>query len=489
MNVKYGFWILFVPLILAAQTGVSYDDYFIDRTMRIDYYHTGNHEQAWLTLDQIYKEGQWAGSLNHLIDPFNNGNYYVKIYDQKSAKLIYSKGFNSYFGEYQTTAKAKEGVKRTFHESAIIPFPKNRIVFAVHERDRENRLREVFRTVIDPNQTDAIIEEKPDAGVQTFDVVNNGHPHNHVDLAIIAEGYTAKEKNKAIKDFRHFSNILLSKEPFAAHQDKFNIRGVYAPSLQSGCDEPTHGVYKNTVLNTTFNSMGSPRYLLTEDNRNLHDVVAHVPYDALLSMVNQERYGGGGIYNFYLTFTSDSEWRDYVMVHEFGHSFAGLADEYYSSATAYDDFYPKNLEPLEPNITALHDHDDLKWKSLWEDGVPVPTPWPKDAYDSLDAAYQKQRQRLNTEIARMQREGASQESIDIKKIKAAKLSQHIQSRLDSILHNSRYYDRVGAFEGAGYVSDGMYRPMMDCIMFSKGDKPFCKVCRQAIERVIRFYSE
>ncbi|MEJ2614144.1 MAG: M64 family metallopeptidase [Ignavibacteriaceae bacterium] len=248
-------------------------------------------------------------------------------------------------------------------------------------------------------------------------------------------------------------------------------------------------MYKNTVLNSTFNSLGSERYLLTEDNKVMRNMAAHVPYDAIYIMVNHKRYGGGGIYNFFCTFISDNQWSSYIFLHEFGHSFAGLADEYYTSDVAYNDFYPKGIEPVEPNITALLNSPKVKWKNLITPGIQIPTPWEKAEYDSVDLKWQAKRRELNNKIAELKKKKAPQEQIKKAEEEYNQKDKMHANWVDSYLSESKYAGKVGAFEGAGYASKGLYRPMLDCIMFSKGAKPFCKVCEEAIIKVINFYSE
>jgi hypothetical protein len=471
-----------------AESQDMFDRYFIDKTMRIDYFHIGDAQEELVTLDQVYEYGIWAGSVRNLIDPFDNGRYYAKVYDLASGELIFSRGFDSYFGEYKTTGKALEGVKRTYHESVLLPYPKNKIKFSLEVRDRENELQPLFSQEIDP----AGVEVKKDLliqGVKVYELRKNGDSHDKVDLAIIAEGYTLQEEQKLEKDFHRFTEVFFSHEPYKSHADRFNIYGVFNPSEESGCDEPRRGVFKNTALDTTFNSLGSERYLLTENNCALRDTAAHVPYDALYIMVNQNRYGGGGIYNLYCTFTADNQWYRYLFLHEFGHSFAGLADEYYTSSVAYNDFYPHGVEPTEPNITALLDPDNLKWKDLVSEGVRVPTPWEKEAFDEMDLAYQKVRTELNDRIAAMKRSNAPPGEIAKVEEESDRMSQEHAEKVDAYLAQSRFSGKVGAFEGAGYSAEGLYRPMLDCLMFTKGNKPFCKVCEAAVIRIIRFFSE
>jgi hypothetical protein len=317
----------------------------------------------------------------------------------------------------------------------------------------------------------------------------SGHPHNKVDVAIIAEGYTHQEEEKLQKDFERFAEVFFSQEPYKSYANRFNIYGVFNPSEESGCDEPRMGTFKNTALGATFNSLGSERYLLTEDNKSLRDVAAHVPYDALYIMVNHKRYGGGGIYNLYCTFTADNQWYKYLFLHEFGHSFVGLGDEYYTSSVAYNDFYPRGIEPNEPNITALLDPENLKWKEYLSPGINIPTLWEKEAFDKMDLAYQKIRTEINDKIAEMKRNQVFPEKIAETEQESEQLSKEHADKVDAYLAKSTYFGKIGAFEGAGYSAQGLYRPMLDCLMFTKGDKPFCKVCEMAVIRVIEFYSD
>ncbi len=474
---------------LSAQNFDKFDNFFVDKTMRIDYFHVGDAQTEIITLDQIYKYGIWAGSRVHLIDDFNVGRYYVKIYDKNSEELIYSKGFDSYFGEYKTSTAAIDGIKKTFHESALIPYPKEKIIFTLERRDKKNKLNEFFRREIDPEDVNIRRDDLVDLSVMVFETDKNGDPHERVDVAIIAEGYTRLDKDKFLADLGYFQDVFFSQEPFKSNEYKFNIYGVFKPSAESGVDEPKAGIFKNTVLNSTFNSLGSERYLLTEDNKSLRDIAANVPYDAIYIMVNSNRYGGGGIYNLFSTFTSDNQWKDFVFLHEFGHSFAGLADEYYTSSTAYNDFYPQGVEPLEANITALLDPQNLKWKEFVNDETEIPTPWEKAGYDSMDYKWQKESRVLKDKITELKKNLAPEEEIiDAEQEYDLKDKLHAD-KVDSYMRNSKYFGIVGAFEGAGYVSEGLYRPTLDCIMFSKGVKPFGKVCEQAIRNVIDFYTE
>lgn len=470
-----------------AQDAV-FDATFIDRTMRIDYFHTGDAEQELAALDRVYEQGIWAGSRLRLTDRFDNGRYCAKVYDAANGALIFSKGFDSYFGEYKTTAQALKGVKRTYHESVLIPYPKKPVRFELEVRDRKNVLHSFFSQEIDPESV-SIVKEKLIPRVQVLTIIENGDPQAKVDIAIVAEGYSIAEEDKLRRDLERAAGVLLSQEPYKSFHQRFNVLGVFLPSAESGCDEPRHGLYRNTALGATFNSLGSERYLLTEDNRMLRDIAAHVPYDALVIMVNHKRYGGGGIYNLYCTFTTDNQWHAYLFLHEFGHSFTGLADEYYTSSVAYNEFYPQGVEPVEANITALVDPESLKWKNLVSRDVELPSPWEKADFDRMDMDYQKVRQEVNERIAKLKREGAPSAEVEKAEEESERLSLEHAEKMDAYLAASRFRGKVGAFEGAGYSSRGLYRPMVDCLMFTKGRKPYCRVCEQAIIRVIKHYTE
>lgn len=481
-------FMILLSTFIYSQQSVNFSDYFLDRTMRIDYYHIGNAEEEIITIDKIYMGGIWAGSKKNLIDNFNNGRYYVKVYDLNSKKLIFSKGFDSYFGEYKTTDSAIKGKKRTYHETVLIPFPKNKVKIEFEVRGKDFNLKQFFSEIIDP-QDIFIIKESPRKDFEVIEVLKNGNPENTVDMVIVAEGYTKDEREKLLKDLEKFKRAFFSQEPYKSLMNKFNINCVFKPSEESGCDEPSHGVFKNTSIGTTFDSLTLERYLLTEDNKTLRDIAGVVPYDTLLIMVNHKRYGGGGIYNLFCVFTSDNQWFEYLLLHEFGHSFAGLADEYYTSIVAYNEFYPKGIEPTEPNITALLDPENLKWKNLLSKDIEIPTPWEKEEFEKIDIELQKIRNELNSKIAKMKREKAPEFEIRRLEKEAEKLSFEHAKKIDEFLQKSKYVGKVGAFQGAGYSAKGLYRPMIDCIMFSKGKKPYCRVCEKAIRDVIDFLSQ
>jgi hypothetical protein len=444
------FFAVFLFLVVSVQVNAEFRDYFADKTMRIDYFHTADKTSEFITLDRIYLQGAgagtWAGNPDALIDPFNRGGYCIKVYDGASGQLLFSQGFDSYCGEYITTDQAARGIKRTYHETALIPYPMNKIKFTLERRDKQNQLHPIFAQAIDPASID-IYKEPLIEGVKVFEILKNGASHKKVDLAFVAEGYTRAEEKKFKQDLETITKILFGQEPYKSYKSDFNVYGVFKPSQESGVDEPNHGIYKSTAVGASFNALGLYRYMLTEENRALQNIAAHVPYDVLAVMVNTQRYGGGGIYNTYCLFSLNEEWSAYLFLHEFGHAFAGLGDEYYASEVAYNEFYAQGVEPTEPNITALLDPKHLKWNRLVSKGTPLPTPWEKEKYDQMEAAQ-----------------------------KSAHLAK------------SEYQGKVGAFEGAGYSSKGLYRPMVNCIMFSRGNIPYCRVCENAIIEMIRHYT-
>jgi hypothetical protein len=479
-------------IVLAVAAGASpaaFDDYFVDKTMRIDYHHTGDAKTEIVSIDRIYEYGTWAGSLKNLVDDLNYGAYYHKIYDAASGELIYSRGFDSYFKEYQTSGSGQEGIIKTFHETAIVPVPKVKIIFTLDKRQKEGGFKEVFRKEIDPKDVMIIRDEGPDASVLVVKSLYNGDPHVKADIAIIAEGYTTEDEKKFRDDLKRFTETFFKEDPCKSHKHLFNIYGVFKPSLQSGIDEPRHGSFRNSAASATFNSMGSERYVLTEDNKALRDIARHVPYDALYIMINHHRYGGGGIYNFYCTFTANNQWSEYLMVHEFGHSFFGLADEYYTSSVAYEDFYPPGYEPAEANITAALDPDNIKWKHLLTEDIVVPTPWEKEDYDEMAAEWRVLRKELNDRVAELRRNGAPEEEVKAAEEEYSRRDLEHAMKAHEYLKSSKFVGKVGVFEGAGYANKGMYRPMIDCIMFTKAQKKFCIVCEEAMIQIITWYSE
>ncbi len=466
----------------AGQPG-GYAADFTARTMRVDFVHFGDAASESLAVVRILREGEWPGSRVHLVDATNLGAYKAEVWTADGGRLLWSYGFASAFGEYRTTAAAKRGVRKAYEQSVRFPWPRRPVRLVLLRRERDGTYRTMLGTAIDPGDP-SIVREGPAGDALVVRPARVAEIHRAVDVVILGEGYTRAQADEYRKDLARFTRVLLGQEPYRSLRSRINVWGVLPYSEEAGCDEPGRGVWRRTALDLHFDALGSPRYLLTQDNRAVRDAAARVPYDTIVIMVNHDRYGGGGIYNLYCTFTAHNRWSAYLFLHELGHSFAGLADEYFSSATAYEDFYPRGVEPPEPNITALLDPSHLKWRDLVSPGTPIPTPWNKAAYERVENAYQKRRQEMNRKIARAMRGGAPDREIVRLRRRADRLAEENARRVRALFARERYAGKVGAFEGAGYAASGLYRPMLDCIMFSRGKKPYCKVCERAIRRMI-----
>ncbi len=471
-----------VPLLAG-----TFDEHFEDATLRVDFYQYGDGQAEHMALDRLIRQGQWAGPIRHLIDPHPYGYYVVRISAGDGDAPLFEHGFDSYFGEYRLTGPALGGVSRVYHETVLLPFPRHEVQVTLTTRPVGGPEELLLEFTVDPSAVE-IARDRPTPATTVVDGHIAGDPKKCLDIAFIGEGYSETEIEVFRADVTRFTKLMLSQEPFASSKDHINIRGVFHPSFDSGVDEPTKGAWRATALDASFNSFGSPRYLLTEANRSLRDIAANVPYDTLVIMVNHDRYGGGGLYNRFCTFTAHGPFAGYLLMHEFGHSFGGLADEYYTSSTAYNDFYPQDVEPIAPNITALLDPDNVKWADLVTMNTQLPTPWDKTQYDTADLAYQEKRRELNAGIAEAARSGVS--TAKIERLQKAE-DRHALDRaaaVDAFMKASGLVGTVGAFEGAGYVSKGLYRPSIDCLMFSRGVKDLCPVCRRAVDSRIKVYT-
>jgi hypothetical protein len=419
-------------LYIASGTGLhaqepAFDDYFLAKTLRVDYLLGGNDQEENVFLWQMKQEPNYGGPTAHLIDADSAGTYRYAVYDSASGKLIFSKGFCTLYQEWRGTAEAKK-VRKAYPMSAVMPFPKQTVLFTIDLSEyATGKFKRLFSMYIDPS--DYFILHEPITPYKTKKIVDNGDPAVKVDIVFLAEGYMKKEMKKFRRDAKRMAAYMLSVKPYSEYADRFNFYMVESPSVSSGVEIPGKDIYMNTSINSSFYTFDMDRYLTTADTWGMYDIAANAPYDAIIVLDNSTRYGGGGFYNHYCQSTVDHSLSNIVCVHEFGHSLGGLADEYYMSEITYSDFYNLKVEPWEPNITTNVDFG-RKWKSMISQGTPVPTP----------------------------REG-------------------------------QYKDVVGMFEGGGYVSKGVYSPMMDCRMKSNEAPGYCPVCREALIRRIRFYSE
>lgn len=420
------YFLLFTLLPVVSFTQINFDQYFENKTLRLDYFHTGNETEDSYSFDEMIEEPFWGGSKVNLLDKFDYGKYKFIVKDYQSGKEIYSRTYATLFSEWQTTDEAKQTIK-SFSETIVFPYPKNPVVVEFYSRDKKNVLHKKFEYTVDPNNY--FIKTERTYDLNRFEVLKSADSDKAVDIVIIPDGYKMDEMDKFKKDCEKFAGYLFNASPYKENRNKFNIWGIEAPSQESGTDIPAENIWKNTLVNSQFYMFDLDRYLMTRDNKTLRHIASNAPYDQIFILVNTKKYGGGAIYNHYSVCVSDNNFSEYIFTHEFGHGFAGLGDEYYSSDVAYNEFYPLDVEPLDPNLTTLVNFD-VKWKDMIDNDTPVPTPPIRE-----------------------------------------------------------YKNDVGVYEGGGYVAEGVYRPMQDCSMKSISVDNFCPVCKRAIERMINFYSE
>lgn len=452
----------------------DYDATFTRDTMRIDYFHTGGPAAPeTLSLDRVLNDGAWPGSRTQLVDPTGLGAYVFEARDTASGTLIYSRGFSSIYGEWETTGEQKTA-HRTFHESVRMPWPKRPIAVTLKKRHADGAFRSIWTVDIDPasrfvNRAPAA----PHAG-RVWTVFENGPPSQKVDLLIVGEGYTSAEMPKFRRDVERLLPAVFGEEPFKSRRSEFNVRALELPSAQSGIHRPNAGMFRRTPLSAEYNIFDSERYVLTLDNRALRDAAAAAPYEFIEILVNEKTYGGGGIFNAQATASVDSAFSPYVFVHEFGHHFAALADEYYTSPAVYAAASGAKIEPWEPNVTALHDPAAVKWRARVTPGTALPTPWPKAEFEAYERGIQSRRVKLRAD----KRPEAEMTA----------LFKEEAEGVEKIFDRSPVRTVVGAFEGGNYEATGYFRPQLQCLMFDRVS-PFCGVCSDAIVEIIELYSK
>jgi hypothetical protein len=442
-------------------------------TMRVDYYHTGNSKAEQFSLDRIVIEPlPWPGHPKKTIDDTNLGKYFFEVVDAESGTVLYSRGFSSIYGEWETTAEAT-GINRTFSESLRFPAVERAARVVVKKRDAKQVFQPIWTLRVDPRDKFIVRESSaaPAGALMRLHVA--GDPTEKLDLLILGDGYTASERGKFERDARRLTRVLFETSPFKERQRDINVWGLVPAAAQSGVSRPSQGIYRRSPVGATYDAFDSERYILTFDNRAFRDLAANAPYDVVEILTNSATYGGGGIYGLYSTVAADSVWAPYVFIHEFGHHLAALADEYYTSDVAYLPATHR-IEPWEPNVTALIDPANLKWKDLATPGVALPTPWPKEQFEQYSRATQERRRAI--------RAGNRPES------EMDALFREQMAHDTALLGTGPHADVVGAFEGANYEARGFFRPEADCIMFTRDQVPFCAVCRRAIERVLDLYS-
>ena len=408
-------------LISGGMKAQNFDEYFSEKTLRVDYLFNGNAQQQTISLDELVSLPGWAGR-RHSLNQFplaGNGNIVMK--DKESGKVIYRTSFSSLFQEWLGEDEAKH-VTRGFENSFLLPYPKHPAIVTIQLMDAYHKPCASLTHEINPK--DILIHQRGTTRITPHRyLLQSGPSDKCIDIAIMAEGYTADEMNLFYKDAQEACDAIFAHEPFKHMKNKFNIVAVESVSQDSGVSIPRNNEWKSTAVNSHFDTFYSDRYLTTRSVKAMHNWLAGIPYD--------DTYGGGGIFNAYLLTTAHHAMFKPVVVHEFGHSFGGLADEY-AYDTAPSPLYPYTVEPWEPNITTLVDFKS-KWEDLIPENTPIPTPIETDS--------------------------------------------------------TTIYTKVGVYEGGGYTLKGIYRPTTECRMKINEAPCFCPVCERALEKLILFYTE
>ena len=401
----------------------DHNKWFTGRRLRLDITFEGNADECSVTGILFAKEPLMGGAPESLIDTFRYGEMIVEARDSVSGKLIFSRGFSTLFQEWQTTDRAKENTRK-FTEIQAIPFPGNTLRIDLLQR-KGIHFVPLNTTYFNPSFT-AYRNSMPPKEVETNLFRSAADSLYAMNLVFLSEGYTPEEQTQFYEHVDALVTSMLQTEPYAELKDYLNVYTVYLPSRESGADDPSNNRIVATALDCSFNTFGSERYLTSSRPQKIFDLASGTPWDQLIVLVNTEKYGGGAIYNSCTFVSAGSEHAGFLLLHEFAHAFAALADEYYTSSVAYSDYFDLNTEPYQPNITTLVDFSH-KWANLIHDTVPVPTP-----------------------------------------------------------DTSLYDGVVGVYEGAGYSAKGIYRPCRTCIMKSRSTKYFCPVCRKSIAEMLRF---
>lgn len=440
------------------------------RTLRVDLQHSGDAKADRYALERVVLEPlPWPGNPARPLDDTNRGWQKFEVADAATGKLLYSRGYSTVFNEWYTTEEG-EGAQRSFQESLRFPMPDSPVKVTLYQRDARNAFARTWSVTIDPASPEIQRGVLP-LPVQPVAIRHNGNPSGKVDLLLLGDGYTAAEMDKFQSRARALADHLFTVSPFKERAADFNVWALAVPVPESGISRPAAGVQRASSTGASYGAFGMERLILTLDNRAFRELAQHAPYDVVAIVANTQAYGGGGIFGQFSTVAADNAFRDYLFVHEFGHHFAGLADEYYTSPIAYASNDPPTVEPWEPNVTALLDPVKPKWSR--GEATPVPTPWPKAAFEAKQRDVQARR-------AKLRADGRPEAEMDA-------LLNASQAYTDQLFADARYRDEVGAFQGAYYSADWYYRPQLQCTMFTRVDA-FCAVCRHAIEETIDLYS-
>jgi hypothetical protein len=440
-------------------------------TLRVDLQHSGDATAEHYALERVVVEPlEWPGNPDRPIDDTNRGANKFEVVDPGSGKVLYSRGYSTIFGEWRTTEEAA-GMQRSFQESLRFPTPDKPVIVRVYGRDAANAFAKSYEVRIDPAALEVERAHRP-APSQPIAIRRNGDPAHKVDLLLLGDGYTQAELGKFEADARRLADALFAQSPFKERASDFNVWALTVPVPESGVSRPSTGIHRASAVGLRYDIFGSERYALSLDNRAWRELAQYAPYDAVEIVFNGITYGGGGIFGQFSTVAADNDWADYLMVHEFGHHFAGLADEYYTSPVSYAATQAR-IEPWEPNVTALVDPANVKWSRLVSPATPLPTPWPKAAFEDYERGIQARRSQL-----RKDRRPESEMTA---------LFREEAAHVAEIFAGSPHLQAVGAFEGANYEATGYYRPQQQCLMFDRVS-PFCAVCRASIETIVDLYS-
>lgn len=405
---------------------VSFNEKFNPKTLRVDFVLAGDDNDTHAYLTQLIEEPHWGGRQANLDTSLRLGDFLMILKDVKTGVTIYEEGFATLFEEWQDTEEATR-IQRSFLNSIVMPYPKEDAQLFVLKRKDGLFTDTLMRLPIFPEGKEIVKATLPAFYVDTL--VNSCAPEHALDIVVLAEGFKKEEMDDFYASSQELVDALFSSAVFFENKERINIYAVGVISEDSGVDEPLEGVWKNTYFNASFNTLYSARYLMVSDLQKVRDAAALVPYDQIYIITNTERYGGGGIYNFYSTCSAHGRSNQKVLIHEFGHGFAALADEYFYDDNMLIDYIDTLREPWQTNITTLVDFES-KWADMLPEGTIVPT--------SLDKADD---------------------------------------------------NPLGAFEGAAYVSKGVYRPSVDCRMKTNKAPDFCPVCKRSIQRVLDFITE
>lgn len=421
--------ILFLLCLIAVSSTRAqvFADHFADKTLRVDYIFNGNASGQAICLDGLSALPTWAGRKHHLAELPLQGNGQIIMRNAASGKTIYTTSFSSLFQEWLETDEARN-VTKGFENTFLLPYPLQPVEIEITLLDPRRNVRASMKHIVHPN--DVLIEQKGNSHITPHKyLLHNDSPEKCIDVAILAEGYTLQEMQTFYEDADIACKSIFDHEPFKSMKKRFNVVAVASPSTDSGVSVPRLNEWKHTAFGSHFSTFYSDRYLTTSRVKAIHDALAGIPYEHIIILANTEEYRGGGIYNSYTLTTAHHPMFRPVVVHEFGHSFGGLADEYFYDNDVMTDTYPLDIEPWEQNISTQVDFA-AKWKDMLSENTPVPTP--------------------------------------------AEVSENYPT---------------GVYEGGGYSAKGIFRPAENCRMRTNEYPAFCPVCQRALRRIIEFYTE